>query len=339
MPKEILLRTSERNDFRNCQWYWQQHWVDGWAPMREPTWAWFGTAMHRAWQVRYPVGRKRGSYLDVISAFEEAVGNQIRKMPARSMPGDEELVDAVELGKAMLKGYIDYWGKDPQWQVIHTEQPFQIDVLDSKDRLLVVYCGTWDLLVWDLVDKCYRLVDHKTAKQFGGWEWLTINPQAGSYLWVAPEVLKAKGIFKGNETIDGIIFNYAKKAMPDPRPVNAAGEALNKDGSVSVRQPSERFHREPTWREPAERVIQYNHVVKEAKQMSLVRKGKMEPTKALNKDCVRCPLFDPCQLHEQGSPDWRDVLETTFRKRDGYADHREDMANYGGVHLRDGKIK
>lgn len=339
MPKEILLRTSERGDFRNCQWYWLQHWRHGWAPMREPTWAWFGTAIHRALQVRYPVGTKRGSYLDVVSEFEEAVGAQIRRMPANSQPDDDDLVDGIELGRAMLKGYIDYWGRDKHWQVVHTEQPFQIDVLDDKDRLLVVYCGTWDMLVWDLVDKCYRLVDHKTAKQFGGWEWLTINSQAGSYLWVAPEVLKAKGIFTDKDTIDGIIFNYLKKAMPDARPVNAAGESLNKDGTVSKVQPSPRFHREPTWREPVERVIQYNHVVREAAQMSLVRKGKMAPTKALNKDCVRCPLFDPCQLQEQGSPDWADVLEGSYRQRDGYADHREDMANYGGVHLREGKIK
>jgi hypothetical protein len=335
---DTLLRTSERGDFINCQWYWQQHWHLGWSPRRAPTWSWFGIAIHRALEVRYPVGTKRGSYLDVISAFEEALGDQVRRMPANSQPDDEEMVEATELGRAMLKGYIDHYGRDKHWQVLHTEQPFQIDVFDAKDRLLVVYCGTWDLLIYDLVDKVYRLVDHKTAKQFGGWEWLTINTQAGSYLWVAPEVLKAKGIFTGKEKIDGIIFNYLKKAMPDSRPVNAAGEAVNKDGSVSKVQPAPRFHREQTWRAPVERVNQYKHVVRESVQINLVRKGKVEPTKHVTKDCVRCPLFDPCQLHEQGD-DWRHMMESLYIKRDGYADHREAMQDHDGIHLSRGTVK
>jgi hypothetical protein len=259
----------------------------------------------------------------MYAAFEAALEGETRRI---YIAGEEdiqekEIVEARVLGRAMLKGYVLKYGKDTPWKVVHTEQAFQIDVVDKKGRLLAIYCGKWDLLIWDMRDKVFRLVDHKTARAFGDMGWLTINDQAGSYLWVAPEVLTGLGIFKGGEQIDGIEFNYLRKALPDLRPQSADGKSLNKNGTVSLRQPSPLFLREQTWRAPVERVTQYRRVVAEVNQMNAIRRGKFEPTKNPTHDCKRCPLFEVCELHEQGS-DWEDMLRHTFVQRDPYADHR-----------------
>lgn len=337
-----LVRTSERNDFKRCPWFWEMHWRQGWAPKREPTWAWFGTAIHKALEVRYPVGDQRGKLSLVLEAFEQALGDEKRRMLSQRLDFSEnDLVDALDLGVAMLRGYVQKYGQDTEWEVLHTEAPFQIDVLNAEGTLIAVYCGTWDLLVWDKRRKRWRLVDHKTARAFPDFAWLSLNDQAGSYLWVAPEVLVHKGIWDERHDIDGITFNYLKKAMPDERPTDDQGRALNKPtraekklhgdnypGSVSLRQPASRYEREETFRSPAARVRQHHKVVVEIEHMNAMRNGELEPYKIPMPDCVRCPLFDVCDLHDQGD-DWQDMLETTFVQRDPYLDHRAAMEENG----------
>ena len=327
-----LIRTSERGDFKECPWKWYHSWVLGLSARRVPTWSWFGTAWHKAMEVRYPVGRKRVHIADVIDAFVEAVGEEQRRVWTQGGELDEEeVVDGKELGIAMLKAYVDFWGVDRRWQVIHTEAPFQIDVPHPKTgKLIAVYCGTWDLLVWDLVDKVYRLVDHKTRKAFkADWSFYDLNDQGGSYLWVAREVLLHKGLITKRDTIDGITFNMARKAMPDERPRNAQGQALNKDGSVSLKQPALYFERYTTHRTDAERVNQGRKVVDEARMMNGVRNGKLPMLKHPTEDCVRCHLFDMCQLDEKDPQEAQAYAATMLVRRDPYADHREAMSRAG----------
>jgi hypothetical protein len=212
-----LIRTSERGDYKHCPFYWWHHWQNGLTTRTAPTWSWFGTATHKALEVRYPVGTKRGGIADVLSAFDEALGDETRRIWSEGGElDDEEVHDARLLGHEMLKGYVEHYGLDKHWQVLHTEQPFQIDVRHPvTGRLIAVYCGTWDLFVWDSVDKVYRLVDHKTRKAFvQNWLFYDLNDQGGSYLWVAPEVLRHMGLLGRRDTIDGIIFNILRKAMP-----------------------------------------------------------------------------------------------------------------------------
>lgn len=373
MSSPPLLRTSERGDFRRCPWLWDQTWNKGLRSKREPTWAWFGSAIHVGLSVRYPIGRRRGKVADMLDAFEESLDNEVRRVYTEGGELDEEeVVDGKELGREMLLGYVAEYGKDSEWQVIENEQTFQIDVPHPKkpDRTIVVYCGTWDLVVYDLREKVYKVVDHKSRKSFPkNWEFYTINDQAGSYLWVAPEVLKFKGIFKGDEVIEGLVFNALRKAMPDTRPLNAEGLATNKPtkahyvaalearnisyparatipvleqyaaqakltvlGDVSKVQPLPRYHREEVVRTPQERVTQAKRVQQEALWMEQIRKGKLEAFKVPTEECVRCPIFDYCQLHEQDPEAAEEYAAAMYIKRDPYRDHREDMEK-GGIEV------
>lgn len=368
-----LIRTSERGDFKSCQFYWWHHWQNGLGTTRVPTWSWFGTAWHYAMEVRYPVGTKRGGLADVIDAFLEKVGDEERRVWEQGEELDEEEVhDGRELGVAMLKAYVRHWGLDSRWQVLHTEQPFQIDVRDpNTGRLVAVYCGTWDAFVWDRVDKVYRLVDHKTRAQFKkDYGFYDLNDQAGSYLWVAPEVLRHMGLIGKDDVIDGIVFNMARKAMPiataedgiryttpkksdfeqalaqatgwtenEGKPwakhtlkslaLQAKILGLDVKGKPYAKQPTENFARYTTHRGLEQRVNQGKKVLDEARQMDLVRRGKLPLLKHPTEDCVRCPLFDFCQLDELDPAEAQEYAATMLVKRDPYADHREAMADNG----------
>lgn len=227
-----MIRTSERGDFKECPWFWFNHWVIGLSSPRVPTWSWFGTAIHIALSVRYQPGKKRASVTDVLDAFDAALGDEERRIYGEGYELDpDDVHDARELGRAMLVGYMQHYGRDQAWHVVHNEQPFQIYVPHptKPNRYTALYCGTWDLVVWDLVDKCYRIVDHKTRRGFpSDWSFYDLNDQGGSYLWVAPEVLRHKGIFGPKDTIEGIVFNCLRKAMPDDRPRDANGIVRNK---------------------------------------------------------------------------------------------------------------
>lgn len=366
-----ILRTSERNDFKRCPWLWDATWVRGLRSRREPTWAWFGTAIHKALEVRYPEGKKRGKASDVHDAFDAALDGQVRRIYTEGGELDDvEIVDGRTLGHAMLTGYLEEFGQDKHWQVIHSEQPFQIDVPHPYDegRTLVVYAGTWDLVVYDLIEKVYKVVDHKTRRSFPkNWSFYNINDQAGSYLWVAKEVLVHKGLLKKKDNIEGLVFNALRKAMPDDRPTNAAGEACNKPtkqhyldalgystaprgvtvadleqqasergikvlGDVSKVQPQPLFHREEVYRSPQERVTQARRVQAEALVMNEMREGRLPLFKTPTEDCVRCQLFEYCELDEQDRDEAEEFARVTLVRRDPYRDHREAMEQ-GGVTL------
>lgn len=342
-----LVRTSERNDHAHCPQMWEWGWLQGLKPVREPTWSVFGIAWHRAMEVRYPVGRRRGKLVDCVDMFLESLDDLGRKVGVDINDLEEaeaerleekgrkvKLVPARELGPLMLEEYIKYYRDDRDWEVVHSEQTFQIDVPDPRDksRILLVLAGTWDLLIWNRAKRRYELVDHKTAKQIPGWGYLDLDNQAGTYPWVAKEVLVHKGILTKKDNIRGIWFSFAKKSPPDPRPVNAAGESLNKDGTVSKMQPAKRFERYYSPRTVQQNVGQARRVQKQGLIMEGMRDGTLPIYKTPNKDCERCAFFDMCTLEEQGD-DWEFYRDEMYKYRDPYRDHREDMER-NGIEIR-----
>jgi hypothetical protein len=315
---------------------------------------------------------KGGPLGEVLEAFELACDDEHRRIWEKGGDlDDEEVHDGIALGKAMLAGYVKHYGVDSRWQVIHTEQPFQIDVRHPRTgRLIAVYCGTWDLFVWDRLDKVYRVVDHKTRAQFKqDWAFYDLNDQAGSYLWVAPEVLRHMGLLGRKESIDGIVFNMLRKAMPQPVAEDGIRynlpkkahylEALSKvstnprldkfgvvalqklaaEAGIVVRgdakavQPTPLFRRYTTTRGIEQRVKQGEKVLAEATHMDLVRRGRLPLLKHPTEDCVRCPLFEPCQIDEYDPEEAVAYMDSMLVKRDMYADHREAMQD-GGITVK-----
>lgn len=355
------IRTSERRAFKRCVAQWDWRYRKGLVlKYSKPDALWFGTGIHLALQHRYSLpGLERGH--NVLGVWRDYAADVQGNAWLENGDGEATWVSMAELGEIMLGGYLDTYGRDERWYVISAEQTFEREIQrPNKPGLLAIYNGTFDLVARDQEsDDSLWLWDHKTAKTIETGH-LTIDDQAGSYWAVAAEVLQAQGLIGSKEKLDGILYNFLRKAKPDERPKNAAGQATNKPikadylaefrargiaahdrmsldrmaelaltygfpvlGQVSKFQPTANFLREPVYRTQAERRTQIKKIADEACVMDAVRRRLLPITKNPTKDCRwDCPFFNMCELQEAGD-DWREFRDAMYIKQDPYADHRK----------------
>jgi hypothetical protein len=286
---------------------------------------WFGYGVHEALAQWYLKGKRRGPH--PADTFEAWAGDEITF--ARTYLDetfDEPVwVDATELGIAMLEEYVDYYGRDEQWDIISVEQPFRVRILNDK-KPVAYFSSRWDGVARNLEDGLIYLLEHKTAAQIVT-AYLELDDQGGSYWAVASQLLRNAGILKPDEHIAGIIYNFLRKAKPDQRPQNEEGLYLNKDNSVSKKQPPQAFLRHPIERSPKEQHTQLQRIADEVEVMNAVRNKTIPLTKTPTRDCPRCPFWVPCQLHERGNDhSFQVVLKNNYRQIDPYADTRKTSA-------------
>jgi hypothetical protein len=145
---------------------------------------------------------------------------------------------------------------------------------------------------------------------------------------VAYDVLQEMGAIKKRSEIAGILYNFLRKAYRDERPRNADGMRLNKDGTVSKRQPEKLFMRHMEVRFAEEHHSQARRIVQEAWLREELRAGRIPRIKNTitlpgPNACKGCPVYDVCKAHEQGG-DWRSILEAGYHQEDPYAAHRKE---------------
>ena len=315
-----VVTTSERTAFRRGPQKWWWSFRMGLRPRHEDAGAlWFGIGVHEALAQWYGKGLRR-SRIRPADYFADWVGDEIAYVRTAVQEEEYDLAkyeDAGELGTAMLDGYVKEYGKDPDWKVIAVESPFAIKVKDG-DREIAIFKSTFDLVFMDLSSGEIYLGEHKTASQIST-PYLSLDDQGGIYWAVARHVLRAKGMLPEDQDIAGIQYNFLRKAMPDERPRNEGGAYLNKDGSVSKKQPPPLFVRpDAIERHPVEQRIQFQRLSEEVTAMNLMREGKLKPWKNTGKDCTWCPFFRMCQLHERGGDSWKQIAAASFVKQDPY---------------------
>jgi hypothetical protein len=303
-------------------WRWWQEYRMGYKPKGAQADAlWLGIGVHEALAVYYQKGRRRGRHPAIT--FRDWAGEETAY--ARTYLDDTfdapVWEDATELGIAMLEGYIDHWGKDPQWEIIAPEYPFKVRIHRNGEPI-AIFSSRWDGVLRDLNDNQIYLLESKTAAQIVT-AYLEIDDQGGSYWAVASQVLRAKGVLRPNENIAGIIYNFMRKAMPDDRPKNEDGLYLNQNGSISKKQPPPRYIREVIERTPLEQQTQLERIADEVAVMNAVRDGTIPVTKTPTKDCPRCPFFTPCVLHERGRESYQTILRNNYIQADPYEDMRK----------------
>jgi PD-(D/E)XK nuclease superfamily len=325
MPRAALpvVHTSTRTALKRCPWRWWMTYEEGYRPkFAQADALWLGIGVHEALAQWYLPGKRRGTH--PAKYFAQWAGDEIAYVKSWLDEQYEEAVwlDARDLGVAMLEGYIDRYGRDPQWQVIAVERPFSVRITDKK-RPVAIFRSRWDMVFRNLQDRKIYLGEHKTANQIVT-EYLENDDQGGSYWAVAGSVLRAEGVLKDGEEIAGIIYNFLRKSMPDERPENAEGLKLNKDETVSKKQPAVRYLRHPVMRSRPEQHTQLQHIADEVALMNAYRSGALNLTKTPTKDCVRCPLRIPCVLHERGLPSFADEMKAHFVKGDPYGEEGTD---------------
>lgn len=326
MTGEVMLRTSERKSFRACPQAWWWRYRENLVPVGRPAAPlWFGTGVHYALAEWYKPGLRRGvrpattfaRWLDAERIEDEPI------VAGQDATGQSVYEDARILGVHMLKNYVDLYQKDQDKETLAIEQPFQVDITDERGRYLVTLVGTFDGVYYDNIDGQIYLWEHKTANKIGT-AFLALDDQAGSYFAVASTVLRANGMLSKDERINGILYNYLRKAKPDDRPQNELGHYLNKNGSVSLRQPKSAFHREVIERNEGEVQSQLRRVADDARWMRAVETGRAPLIKNTNFNCPYCPFFDMCILDEKGNQRAVKTLKkTAYIQIDPYVDHRK----------------
>ena len=329
MTDPPIIRTSERKSFRRCpqQWWWAFR-CGLRGKGRAADALWFGTGVHLALAEWYGEGFDRGQ--EPATTFVHWVGDEIRYIKANYSERDRawfeepEYEEAGMLGALMLNAYLRQYGEDDQLEILAIEQPFEVD-LERDDEIVATFAGTFDGVALDHSDGELYLLEHKTAAAIRTAH-LPLDDQAGGYFAAATVVLRHQGIIGPRDNIFGIMYNFLRKARPDERPRNAGGAYLNKNNTVSKRQPPAAFLREPIDRSPREVQRQLQRLTDEVVIMNGMRSGELPITKTTAYDCPYCPFFTMCVLHEKGGRAWEQYRDLEYTIEDPYRDHRKSAA-------------
>lgn len=298
----------------------------------------FGTLVHLALRDYYKPGVRRGPH--PAKSFAKHYETEAKRQGEfgfriQDLEEDEVWAEAAELGEAMLTHYIDHYGRDDEWEVLVTEQPFRQLVYKpsngfpggtSFNEPWFWYVGVMDGVWRNRLTGKIHIVDHKTAKAINVM-YLSLDSQATGYWTWGLDWIYERGLLKPDQKPAGMMYNHLRKQFPDDRPKDDGGFSLNKDGSVSKKQPAPYFQRTMIYRDANEREEARYQVLAEMMDMERVRQeGSTDqpPTAAYKNQgqftCPGCWCFDFCELHEIGK-DWLEMREYAAKKWDPYAEH------------------
>lgn len=349
-PTLPMLRTSERSSFRFCRWVWNLSYNRHIEPQTAAKALRFGTLVHRSLAAYYIPGKKRGP--EPAGTFQKLYDEELKEQEKFGFFDDDgKWEEAGELGVAMMENYIEQYGADDRWEVIATEQPFEVVVhkpecgicsetilTDKNGSDCSPNCPGPELVPWfiyaGVLDGVWRelssgklwIPDHKTTQGIGPEtvKHLVLDDQAGAYWSWGVDWLYAQGILKPNQKLAGMLYNFMRKALPDERPYKmhkGIRHYLNKDGSVSQKQPSPYFLRQPIFRDEMDKQAAKTRTLMDYGEIEMVRKGVLQINKNPGRfTCSMCWAIDLCELHEAGH-DWEEMLNGTTKAWDPYAEH------------------
>lgn len=367
------VRGSERELFKRCMWAWQQAYRHGLKPKRVKDALWFGELAHIALGGWYQPGLRRGPH--PAETFQKLAGDQeVRYLKTTEATEEEraKYTELKELGVIMLDGYVNLYGNDDRWKVLSPEKTFDFNIPFPEHwegevrKFLARYVGTYDLVYQDLETGWFWLGEHKTAKTIRT-DHLKLNDQAGPYFATARNSLIKAGLMRPNDHFSGIMYNFLRKGLPDPRPVDSAGYScnlpkkedfiaaieayqpgtldgketlaklahissvlgLNVLGERSKVQPAKLFLRYPVKRTRAEQASQLKRMQNDLVVMEMARRGEIPITKTTHWSCAKlCDFFEMCTLHES-SGNWKELRSIAYRVEDPYAAHRKSTEEIG----------
>lgn len=326
-----LIRSHERIDYKRCpkKWYWK--WRLGLTPKAKSFGATdLGTWMHEALAQRYTNERRASLYHWFNAIAGEALRQaRINEVPEHLFVEGQQL---AQLGLAMAAAYDRHYGDDPDVRVIDAEIPIEFEITDDNGNPIAMHKLKPDLLYADQNDDVW-LMEHKTAKSITSLEHLVIDDQARPYIAMSEIALRKLGLIRPDQQFKGVMYNYLRKALPDEREQNAEGKFLNKNGTVSKKQPAPVFVRHPVTLSSRAKVIALRRLQLEARILTAMRQELINKTinpahlpKTPHKSCPRfCDYFTMCVVEEQGG-DITEMRRNMFVRQNPY-EYAEESAD------------
>jgi hypothetical protein len=334
-----MLRTSERATFKACEFRWYMTYGRGLEPVTAAPSLRFGSLIHAALAKYYKKGTKRGPHpAKTFARLYEAELAEAERMGFRDEDGT--WTDAADLGEAMLNNYVEQYGSDDRWEVLATEMPFETLVLRPQNgEPWFQYVGILDGVWKNRQKRQLWIPDHKTTGGLGGSidhpavpPYLQMDDQAGAYWSWGVDYLIKKKILAKNQNLSGMLFNFIRKSKGDERPYKIVkGKRLyvNKDGTISKRQPAPLFLRQPIFRDEYDRNMARTRAMIDFERIQdakfLISSDHFGFEDGLTKTpgsftCPMCPVRDICELHETGH-DYEAMVKSTMRPYDPYTEH------------------
>jgi len=282
----------------------------------------FGDLVHQALAKYYIPGTIRGVH--PAETFEQLIERLSDKQDLM-LWSDDRILDMADLGIPMLERYVEHWEEaDKEWEIIASEQVFQVPI-GRVNGQRIYYVGTVDGVWKNRANKKLRFLETKTTTEIK-LEALPMDEQVGAYWTFAPRWLLLNGILKSGEKLDGILYNWLRKAIPNPDDdYDEQGRKLNKNGTISKRQPAKFFYRHTTYRGQAEATSVKTRVRNEVRDMLQAAADPehyvyKNPGPQFRPNCQFCGFRDPCELHETGN-DWKAYIDSAYIVWDPYSAH------------------
>jgi hypothetical protein len=199
--------------------------------------------MHSAMEAWYVIGAKRNG--ELFEHFNDAANVAISAAETAGAP-DYELEKAEELvvlGEAMCISYAKHYQNDKDVIVLGTEIPLEFTFPDDRGRLAAKHILKPDMVYQKRSTGTIHLMENKTAATLGRTDHLVIDDQARPYGAMAERALRQASVLGRKDALSGITYNFLRKAFPDQRLRDAEGNALNRNGTVSKKQPAPLFLR------------------------------------------------------------------------------------------------
>lgn len=332
---DIVVRSHERMSYKRCQKQWYWHWRKGLVPKAKRFGALdLGTWVHAALADWYLPGTERGGNLADLVMHHSGMAIAAAQRDGAPDYQIEKAEELQALATAMAEAYQAHYGNDLGVRVIAAELPLEF-TFPEFNRSKVIHRLKPDLIYVDNSDDVW-LMETKTATAIRT-EHLAIDDQARPYGAMAARALQNLGLLRGRR-FRGIMYNFLRKALPDEREQNEQGQYLNKNGTVSARQPPAQFVRHPVVLTAKARAVTLHRIrwetAKIATTTKLLKSGEITGS-ALDKtphhSCSKfCDYFTMCTMEENGL-DIREFMKSQYIVKDPYVydeDSTEELPTF-----------
>lgn len=244
MAEPIIVSYSELDTYRQCPLKHMLAYKERWTKPLEPgDRRSIGTLVHAVLQVHYRLirdyqrqwaakGHRPGEWrehaerVDVRERLLKRIWKDLQPL-LYDFTGEQD--DQQSLVEWMYKGYVDYYGIDPEWWILGVEVAVTEPLRDARGRKTRYHLKTKiDLVVKDLSNGGIWIVDHKSGQNLPSQFDLEIDDQFGLYTLV----LRWRGT-----KVRGQIHNALRTQR------NQADWPEHKDHKTKAQKPEQRMRR------------------------------------------------------------------------------------------------